>query len=201
MAKNPGGSSGSSVRFVAAGNYVSGQWLKVGQYFGQVQADVATGDVGILQLEDIVYGAIAAVDCAIGDPLFYDADAGDLTNVIGDGSKPFVGVAAEVIASATGAGLVRLNESGIDPVIAAMVADTAKQARGVQEFGAADTAKTISVGTAFNEKPVMCTFGQVDCGAAAVISAVVAAGTLTITLDAAPGSGKTALVNWYADAR
>ena len=187
MAKNPGGSSGSSVRFVADGACVGGQWLKVGQYFGQVQADVADGEIGILQVEDILYGPIAAVDCAIGDAMYYDEETGKLTNAIGDGSLPFVGVAAEVIASATGYGLVRLNESGISPVLAFLVSEWSKQARGTVTIATGASAGTASVGTAFNAKPVLVnlqsTTGDGKIAAATPTArAVVAGGTLTLTL-------------------
>jgi len=74
-----------------------------------------------------------------------------------------------------------------------------REAGGVVEgsvtFGAADTAKTVSIGALYNGKPVFLSYGQQDQGACIDAFGAVAAGTLTIT-GTAPGGGKTAIYNY-----
>lgn len=80
-------------------------------------------------------------------------------------------------------------------------ANLGKIISGSLSFGAAEQSKTASVGTAYNGKPVIASFGQADNGDAKVITAVIAGGTLTITTDAVPGVGKTAKVFYIIDGR
>lgn len=72
---------------------------------------------------------------------------------------------------------------------------------GQASFAAAAATATVSIGAAYNDKRVFPVWAQLDNGDATKVIGAVAGGTLTLTLDAVPGTGKTALVNWLLDGR
>lgn len=187
MAKNPGGFSGSRIPFVADADYAAGDWAKSGAFFGQVCETVATGDTGQLLVESVVYGPFAAVTVAAGDPLYFDESAGVVTNDPDTGTNSFVGVAVDAVANDALFGLVRLNESGIDPYDAILLGFISGLKSGTVTIATGASAGTASVGTACNGKPVQVTLQSTTgdgkiAAATPTARAVVAAGTLTLTL-------------------
>jgi hypothetical protein len=126
---------------------------------------------------------------AIGQPV-YLKDGGGWSFTAGT-VKRIIGF---VIAADASAGTIFLcpNE--------AVAADLQKSGSG--SITEAATTLVVALGAGFSNAPVVATMASTDGVTLYVESAIVnGAGSLTITLDQAPGAGKTTVVNYMVDAR
>lgn len=98
---------------ITAASIHSGDMLKSGSIFGVALIDTdADGRVDV-QVEGVFDLPLAAVNVAGGDPAYYDAGAGKVTNV--STGNAWIGSFIQAATSGDATGRVRLNESSIDP--------------------------------------------------------------------------------------
>lgn len=192
MSQDLGGCSGELKTIVAQGPFHAGMPALVGSQFGVTKfgPDIystgdGTGQKVTLRLVGVMMCDVKAETATDGQALYFDGGTNKLTT--DDTAGPFVACAWGGYASpASGQALVRLNEAGVD--------GEELETSGTVTFGASDTTKTVSVGSGYNSKPVIAVLTTIDSGAATKVVGAVASGTLTLTVDHAPGTSKTAPV-------
>lgn len=99
---------GDRLTFTAAADISSGDGVLVGQIFGVVTGDVASGEQGTLSLTG-VYSLPKATGqaWAAGDPIYWDASAGECTT--DPDAATLIGAATAVALAGDTSGTVRLN--------------------------------------------------------------------------------------------
>lgn len=175
MATNVTQDSATAIQIIAGGTYTAGTPVRIGSFFGVPQSSVVSGDPVTMQIRGVCklvkVASVAAF--AVGDKVYWDG-----TTCTAVSSDYFIGVCTATATSGATVLYVDLNGAIGSPIY------------GTLTVASGATTGTASVGTAYNGKAVAATL-QVDGANTGkfVQKAVVASGTLTVTISGDPGAG------------
>jgi len=189
--------NGKTMPFTAGAAISAGDVVAVERVVGVSVTDVANGAEGTLELEGVfTLPKTPGQTWAQGDALYWNPAGPAFTNVAAD-NLLFAGFAFASATSGATTGSVKL--SGANNIYGNPGEDSAAMLSGKLTVAGGGTTGTASPGAAYNGKPVMATVEVAGSTPAYVVSAIVAAGTLTVTLSADPTTDAT--VAYFIDGR